>query len=181
MTAWLKLRNKIISKVCKWLGIDDPHQESGGSSGGSGSSSGGSHGSDYKNGDEMDYSQLAFVYGGLKGEGAKVEQGCRIESLKVNGSGMSYKWAKGGCEKLGATSRDDYKNTFACLFCRVNGSWIGGKFDEISTSRLTRDFKNINSGYRGWDKSALAKADAFAFIITNKTGSKRTNVIRCGK
>lgn len=175
MTAWLKLRNKIIAKICKLFGMEDPHADA------QTPPSGGSHSSDYKNGDEIDYSKVNFTYGGLNGSGARVADGCRIGSLKVDGNKMTYKWVKGGCENLGASSSTEYKNTFACLFCRVNGSWIGGKFDEISTSRTMRTFTNINDGYRGWDKSALSKADAYAFIIISKTGSKRTNIITCRK
>ena len=67
------------------------------------------------------------------------------------------------------------------LFCEQDGKWVGGKFDWISTSRTTRDFANIRSGYNGWDPSAISKADRCAFVVVSKDGKRRTNVIACGR
>jgi hypothetical protein len=92
---------------------------------------------------------------------------------------MSYGWVSGGCEQLGASGAADYDHTYACLFVSRNGSWQGGKFDAISTSRVTRDFKNIyGEGYKGWPTNAVATGTDFVFVIVSKDGSKRTNVIR---
>lgn len=127
--------------------------------------------------DSVDFGQLDFCWGGFKGGSAKLDAKARILNLSVSSSGMSYKWLSGGCENLGATSKDDYKHTVACLFCLVGGKWRGGKFDWISTSRTTRDFKNITEGYVGWDREAVGKADKFAFVIIGADGKRRTNVI----
>lgn len=131
--------------------------------------------------DAVDFGQLDFCWGGFKGGSAKLDAKARILNLSVSSSGMSYKWLSGGCENLGATSKDDYKHTVACLFCLVGGKWRGGKFDWISTSRTTRDFKNITEGYVGWDREAVGKADKFAFVIIGADGKRRTNVISCGR
>ena len=127
--------------------------------------------------DSVDFSQLDFCWGGFKGASAKLDAKARIFSLSVSSSGMSYKWIAGGCEQLGASGHEDYSKTLACLFVLIDGRWRGGKFDWISTSRTSRDFKNVKDGYNGWDKDAIGKASKFAFVIVSSDGKKRTNVI----
>ena len=107
--------------------------------------------------DAVDYSQLSWPWGGFKGAGARLDAKARIFNLAVKASGMTYKWMQGGCENLGASSREDAA-CLACLFVLIDGRWQGGKFDWISTSRTSRDFKNISEGYNGWRKDAIAKA-----------------------
>lgn len=130
--------------------------------------------------DAVDFSLLDWCWGGFKGGGAQLDDKARIMGLRVTSSGLSYSWMSGGCENLGASSKEDAA-CLACLFCLVGGKWRGGKFDWISTSRLSRDFKNISEGYNGWDRQAVSKADKFAFVIVSRDGKKRTNVIVCGK
>ena len=126
--------------------------------------------------DAVDFASLEWCWGGFKGGSAKPVDGVEITALKVTADGLSYKWVKGGCEKLGATSREDADHTLACLFVRVGGKWQGGKFDWISTSRLSRDFKNVKDGYGGWRKDAIEAAEAYAFVICSKDGKRRSNV-----
>ena len=114
--------------------------------------------------DAVDFASLDWAWGGFQGKSAKPVAGVEIGSLKVSGGGMSYKWIAGGCEKLGASNREDADHTLACLFVRIGGKWQGGKFDWTSTSRTSRDFKNVRDG-------------AYAFCIVSKDGKKRTNVI----
>lgn len=130
--------------------------------------------------DAVNFSQLSWNWGGFKGGSAQLDAKARIFNLSVKSSGMSYKWMQGGCENLGAANREDAA-CLACLFCLIGGKWIGGKFDWISTSRTSRDFKNIGEGYSGWDKQAISKAAKYAFVIVSKDGKRRTNVIVCGK
>lgn len=131
--------------------------------------------------DEVDFALLSWDYGGFKGGKATLVDGCRIAALKVSASGMSYKWGKGGCEQLGASSRTA-ADCIATLFVQgQDGKWRGGKFDWISTSRTSRDFENIRSGYHGWPTDAIAAATGYAFVIVSADGKKRTNVIRQGK
>lgn len=118
-----------------------------------------------------------WAYGGFNGSNAAELPDAIISNLKVTKNGLSYTWDKGGCELLGADTRTDPSATLACLFCKIDGEWIGGKFDWISTSRLTRGFENIRSGYKGWDKQAIEKATSFAFVIVSADGKHRTNVI----
>ena len=130
--------------------------------------------------DAVDYTLLDWRWGDFKGGSAKLASRPRIADLKVSSSGLSYSWSSGGCEDLGASSATD-ASCIAALFCLVGGRWVGGKFDWISTSRRTRDFKNIEGAYKGWDKSAISKAEKFAFVIVGKDGKRRTNVIVCGR
>jgi hypothetical protein len=128
--------------------------------------------------DAVPYSSLNWSMGGFKGSGALMHSGAVIGSLSVKSNGMSYKWVSGGCEQLGATSKGDAGHTLACLFYKDSvGKWQGGKFDWISTSRTTRDFKNIHDGYNGWSPSAFAAATEYAFVIVGTNG-RRTNVIK---
>lgn len=126
-------------------------------------------------GDEVDFGALDWRYGGFRGGGA-VLASCRIKDLKVTSGGLSYSWEKGGCEDLDPACTHDKPCCTCALFCRVGGKWIGGKLDHISSDRTTRDFKNIKTGYGGWDASVLSKADAFAFVIEDDGARRRTNV-----
>ena len=131
--------------------------------------------------DAVSFGDLQWSYGGFKGGSAKLAANPRIYNLSVSSGGMSYKWMQGGCEDLGAMSREDYDHTVACLFVLVSGQWKGGKFDWISTSRTSRDFANIKDSYNGWPSNSIAAAEKYAFCIVSKDGKSRTNVISCGR
>lgn len=138
-----------------------------------------------ENADNVDFTALSWDYGGFGGKLATLSD-CRITDLKVSSGGLSYRWAEGGCEALGAANRGDASKTLACLFvlCRdASGaeSWRGGKFDWISTNRTTRDFKNIKTGYHGWKISDVENATRYAFVIVDENGKRRSNVITCGR
>lgn len=66
----------------------------------------------------------------------------------------------------------------ACLFVQNNsGAWVGGKFDWISSSRKSRDFNNIYSGYAGWSLADVPNPCQAAFVIISRDAKKRSNVI----
>ena len=130
--------------------------------------------------DAVDFSLLEWRWGGVNGSKASPVAGCEIGSLKVTSSKLTYKWVSGGCVQLGAL-RKSVANCLACLFCLIDGRWVGGKFDWISTSRTSRDLNNIIGGYNGWDKNAIGKADAYAFVIISDGGRLRSNVTMEGK
>lgn len=121
--------------------------------------------------------ELDFRYGGFKGGGAKESPNCRIGSLKVGADKLTYRWVSGGCEALGAKDKGDYSQTVACAFYEDAGRWVGGKFDWISTSRTSRSFENIKSGYNGWDAAAFFGAKRHGFCIVSKDGKRRSNFI----
>ncbi|MBR3084947.1 MAG: hypothetical protein IKH04_00945 [Kiritimatiellae bacterium] len=126
--------------------------------------------------DAVDYSLLDWRYGRFDGSKAALSS-ARIAGLRVTADGLSYKWTAGGCEDLDRACSHVKPCCTCALFCRVNGKWIGGKFDHISTDRRTRDFANIRESYGGWDPSALRAADAYAFVILDDGARRRTNVI----
>ena len=121
---------------------------------------------------------LKWCWGGFDGSKAQESSAARIRNLRVTSSGLSYEWEKGGCEALGATSRTDAGHTLACLFI-ADGR--GGKFDWISTSRTTRDLKNIEGGYNGWNSADFRASETFYFCIASADGKRRTNIIAFGK
>ncbi len=127
--------------------------------------------------DAVDYASLNWSYGGFNGKGGKLNDKARIYNLQVSSSGLSYKWMSGGCENLDRNCSHNNPCCTCALFCLVDGKWVGGKVDHISTDRTTRDFKNIDDGYGGWRKSAVTSATAYAFVILDDGGRNRTNVI----
>jgi hypothetical protein len=125
--------------------------------------------------DEADYSAFTWAYGGFNGARASLDKP-RIAALRMNGmSGLSYRWAGPDLSVWGLGHTD--AGALACLFVRrSDGSWIGGKFDWISTSRTTRDFKNL-AGYGGWSLAGIPNPTQAAFVIVSADGRRRSNVI----
>ena len=128
----------------------------------------------------VSYSDFPYDFGGFNGKNAKEVSSAVISGLSVSRAGqgkLAYLWNKGGCEDLGASSRTDAGATVCCLFCQgKDGKWHGGKFDWISTSRLTRGLENCH-GYNGWSYGYVQNAQRFAFVIVSKDGRRRTNVV----
>ena len=60
---------------------------------------------------------------------------------------------------------------------KSDGSWVGGKFDWISSSRRSRDFANVYGGYDGWSLAGVPSPCAAAFVIISPDGKRRSNVI----
>lgn len=127
--------------------------------------------------DEVPFGSLSWTYGGFRGSGA-AKTSASISGLHAGSGSMSYRWSSGGCETLGASSRDDFNSTIACFFVQNGeGRWVGGKFDFISTSRTSRGFENIYGGYGGWTLAGVPNPCPCAFVIVSSNGKKRTNVI----
>lgn len=118
---------------------------------------------------------IAWKYGGVDGSKAKEDPATQIKDLRISGDGLSYAWAKGDLSNWGLSKTD--AGALACAFRWDGKQWVGGKFDWISTSRTTRDFKNIRDHYNGWDPDAFFAAKRRAFCILSKDGRKRTNLI----
>lgn len=129
-----------------------------------------------KSDDEVSYSSLDWCYGGFNGNKATLTS-ARIKNLKVTSKGLSYEWAKGSCTDLDKNCTHNNACCTCALFCKVNGKWIGGKFDHISTDRTTRGFENIDGAYNGWKKSSVTSATAYAFVILDDGAKNRTNII----
>lgn len=130
--------------------------------------------------DAVDYSLLDWRWGGFKGAKAALSP-ARIKGLKVGSGSLSYAWERGSCSDLDAACTHSNPCCTCALFCRVDGKWVGGKFEHISTDRTSRGLGNVQEGYGGWDPAALSRADAYAFVILDDGAKCRTNVITCGR
>ena len=125
--------------------------------------------------DAVEFASLQWKFGGVDGSKAKLS-GPRISGLKASANGISYKWDTG--LSAWGLADDDSDNAFACWFVtREDGSIVGGKIDWISTSRKTRDFKNVNSGYQGWTLDGVPNPCAAYFVVISRDGRKRSNVV----
>ena len=100
----------------------------------------------------------------------------RIKDLKMSSKGLSYKWAKGSLANWGIKDKHD-ASALAIAGYQDGQSFLCGKFDWISTDRLTRSFENIEDHYNGWDPQAFHKAPHRCFFIMSKDGKKRTNIL----
>lgn len=121
---------------------------------------------------------LVWKFGGVDGSRATEDPSVRIGSLKSTRSGLSYAWESGTSLRAWGLADGDAE-ALACAFYRSGDIWIGGKFDWISTSRRSRDYKNIDGRYHGWDPDAFFAASEHGFCILSKDGKKRSNFIAC--
>lgn len=130
-----------------------------------------------QNCDETDFSQMDFCYGGFNGSNACFDERVKIKNLRVYSSKMTYSWVE-GCSLKAWGLEPGKAKALACIFFKDSkGNWKGGKFDWISTNRLSRDFSNINSGYNNWDPSGFNNALEFAFCIVSENRKYRSNLI----
>ncbi len=126
-------------------------------------------------GDQVSYRSLKWTYGGMNASGASLSSP-RIANLRINGDILSYKWAGATLRAWGLSDSD--LAICAFFYQRADGSWVGGKFDWISTSRTTRNFmSHCNGGYSNWTLSGAPNPCQVAFVIVSADGKKRSNVI----
>lgn len=127
-------------------------------------------------GDAVGYGSLGWRYGGVSCGGAQ-QTSATIKGLKVSGNSLSFSWGGDDLSSWGL-SKDDASGAYACLFVMTSsGSWVGGKFDWISTSRTSRSLENVLSGYEGWSLANVPNPCQAAFVIVSSDKKKRTNVI----
>lgn len=126
--------------------------------------------------DDVSYADLKWEFGGFNGADAEA-YGVMIGDLEMDKNGLSFEYDL-DLSNWGVEDDDDYSQALACMFVLDNdGQWVGGKFDWISTSRETRDFKNISAEYKGWDLSNVPSTTTVAFVIVSADGKRRSNVI----
>jgi hypothetical protein len=64
-----------------------------------------------------------------------------------------------------------------CVFFKqADGRWKGGKFDWVSSDRLSRGLGHCTH-YNGWTLSGVPNPAEAAYVIVGKNG-RRTNVIK---
>lgn len=125
--------------------------------------------------DAVAYSSLKWRWGGFNGGGAKLDSP-RISNLRTDGRNLTYKWDVGlNVWGLGHT---DPGAICAVFFEQSDGSWMGGKFDWVSTSRASRELKHVES-YKNWPSSGirLPHTGRIAFVVTSANGKRRSNVV----
>jgi len=156
--------------------------------------------------DEVPFQDLIWSYGGFKGGSSVINPDAVIKNLTFKGDTLYYGWAKGGCENFGATNAHDHSYTICAVFFKDStGKYTGGKFDWISTDRLSRDglkkqiiikkvleaiarkrgLENVHNGYSGWSTGTVPNPAEAAFVICgvsspggSSPSGKRTNVIK---
>lgn len=124
--------------------------------------------------DQASFSSFRWSYGGFNGGGAS-HSGVNISGLNFSKRGLSFRYDK----NLSAWGFSNGQiGALACLFVqKSDGSWVGGKFDWISSSRTSRSFENVFHGYEGWSLAGVPNPCKAAFVIVHSDGRKRSNVL----
>ena len=139
---------------------------------GNGASGDGSIATNYV--DDISYELLHWKYGGFRASTNAVRSIVTVSGLRFSRDGMRLNWVR----DLGAWGIPyEEPDALACLFVKTeSGEWVGGKFDWISSSRDTRDFKNIYGGYEGWNLRGVPNPCEAAFVVFRKDGRRRSNI-----
>ena len=120
---------------------------------------------------------IEFIYGGFKGGGAVEDPEVQIGDFKMDSKHMTYKWTMNDMSKWGYGYTDAKALACAFFYDEVSKKYLGGKFDWISSSRTSREWENIYSGYNGWRADKFFAAKKRGFCIVSGDGKKRTNFI----
>lgn len=125
--------------------------------------------------DAAPFSSFDWSFGGFNGSSAQLSSP-RIGNLRISGDSLTYSWTGETLRAWGLGDSD--AGALACLFVqKADGTWIGGKFDWISTSRTSRGLEHVY-GYNGWNANVAPNPCEAAFVIVSKDGKKRSNVIK---
>lgn len=123
--------------------------------------------------DEVDFAKLLWTDGGFDGSKA-VLSAPRIADLAFSARRVDFKWPV-GMESWGYT-HEQADGAF-CLFVEhPDGTWTGGKFEWVSTSRGWRGFENLFAGEYRRDFSGIANPCRTAVVVVSKDRTKRTAV-----
>ena len=110
--------------------------------------------------------------------GAAEDASVGISSLKINGqSGCLWKYSKGNISTAWGVAKDEIGIITVAGYQTAGGTWKCAKFDWCRPSNTTRDFKNINTKYNGWNPTEFYAAKKHCFFLMTKNGKKRTNII----
>lgn len=129
--------------------------------------------------DAVAFDKLRWLYGGFNGSKAARDEGVALSSLSIkNGNRLFYRWEK-GLSAWGLAHTDP--GAICAVFFERDGTWIGGKFDWVSTSRSDRELKHVES-YNNWPQSGIKLPwnGRVAFVVVDKGGRKRSNVLVAG-
>ena len=124
--------------------------------------------------DAVSYGSLNWTYGGVKHASASFDSSVILSGLSFSSSSLSFTYVK-DLSNWGLSFGD--AGALACLFVqKADGSWVGGKFDWISSSRTSRGLSHT-SNYNGWTLAGVPNPCAAAFVIVSADGKKRSNVL----
>lgn len=129
--------------------------------------------------DAVAFDKLRWLYGGFNGSKAARDGGVALSNLTIkNGNRLFYRWEK-GLSAWGLAHTDP--GAICAVFFERDGTWIGGKFDWVSTSRADRELKHVES-YNNWPQSGIKLPwnGRVAFVVVSKDGRKRSNVLVTG-
>jgi len=124
------------------------------------------------NADAVDYSLLQWEFGGFNGANARLDTP-RLSGASCDGRTVFYKWDVG--LDVWGMGHDNADAVCALFIERSDGSWTGGKFDWVSTSRTSRGLGHLE-GYNGWSER-LPLTGRVAFVVVTADGARRSNVI----
>lgn len=126
--------------------------------------------------DEVDFSKLRWTDGAFDGSRAVISAP-RISAPAFSARRVDYKWIV-GMESW--SYADDQADALFCLFVEhPDGTWTGGKFEWVSTSRNWRGLENLFEGEYRRDFSGVENPCRAAIVVVSKDGTKRTPVV-CG-
>ena len=120
--------------------------------------------------------KISWCYGGFDGSRAEEDKKVKISNFKMNSNSMAINWDS-GMEYWGYGRTDPKGVACAFFYDDKSDTWFGGKFEFISTSRSTREWKNIKDKYKGWDYSKFISAKKHAFCVVSGDAKKRTNFV----
>ena len=119
--------------------------------------------------------KLSWEYGGKNGSNAAEDtssSGWKLTKFTFDGKTVRF---DGTGSMWGYTHSNPKARN--CLFFKEGDKYVGGFFEWGDPSRKSRDIKNITGKYKGWDAARLAKANEFAFCLTDEACKKRSNVL----
>lgn len=124
--------------------------------------------------DTIPFSSLKWSFGHFGGSRAKLSSP-QLANLKCSGNTLSYKWVQG----LGGwgLSNGEAGAIAAAFVQKADGSWVGGKFDWVSTSRSSRGLENVLAGYEGWNLAGVPNPCQICFVVVDVSGRRRSNVV----
>lgn len=124
--------------------------------------------------DAVAFSELGWKYGRFGGGNAVIDSP-RLSGCTFNGRRISYKY---DVDLSGWGLVNDDAGAICAVFFKIDGKWVGGKFDWVSSSRKFRDIDHVET-YNDWPKSGikLPYSGEIAYVIVSADGKRRSNVV----
>jgi hypothetical protein len=129
--------------------------------------------------DAVPYANLRWNRGGANFGGAVRDPAVTITSATIHrGNVPVLVYAGTGLTVWPA--RESNINGIAAIFFDADGDGVyerGGKFDWVRSNAAPRPMQHVNHGYNNWD-GYPASGTAWAYVITDASGRKRSNVVK---